>query len=132
MRDLTKLLELLDKLNTLSQPSRKVDESLARIIGYEVSMETDPRSGSLQKIFRRSGESNAIRLPTFTESLDRAIEFADALCPGHAGAIARKGGNIVATIDDGVTAGPAPNAAIAVCMAALRQAHRKGKRDDHA
>ena len=105
--------ELLHAVETLTGPDRKADEAIARCAGYTLSIEQD------QKIWYYGDPPQQVRLPGFTSSAQRALEFAKSADPGHVGALVWEEGKWSAQINENGRRCSAPTAALALCIATL-------------
>lgn len=100
-------------IEALTGPSRKADQAIALLAGYTVSVENGAN------IWRLEGSQQPLRLPTFTDSVDRAIEFSKYVLPGNVGALAWEGYRWRAKINEDGDVYYAPKPALAICLATL-------------
>lgn len=103
--------QIVANLEALSGPDRKADGAIAKLAGYEFSVENGAN------VWKRDGI--ATRLPTFTGSVDRAIEFLKFAVPDSAGAIAWEGNRWRAKINEDGDIYHAATPELAICLATL-------------
>lgn len=114
------IMTLIEKLQALTEPDRRVDVELAMLAGYRREIGDDRRV-----LWFDANGTDPVRIPLYTSSVDHARDFAKALVPGHVGGCSWERGVGSARVDDGPFI-QASSAEIALCIAALLARSKRG------
>lgn len=111
--------DLIEDLEALKGPDRKLDVSIALATGYRRNI--DESTGQRQVTWHHVSDKESVvsKIPKFTEFIGAAYDLVKLVCPHADGGVAwtREGGT--ATLDGaGICVGANP--AIALCIAVLK------------
>jgi hypothetical protein len=116
------IYKLMQALQVADGPNRKTDDALALYAGYR--MEIERNGDHAVKVWYAPGTSTPVRRPTFTATVDHAVQFANLVDAYHVGALVKDESGWRAQVEDGQQCrGATP--AIALCLAVLDKLSRR-------
>jgi hypothetical protein len=112
--------DLIKRLSEATKPDRGLDSEVARLVGFRRT------SHNGQILWFREGSQEPVRIPNFTESIDRARELAARVQPDHVAGVTWENGKGSARID-GTPYCEAVLPAAALCMAIVHILKRRSE-----
>jgi hypothetical protein len=114
--------EIIDQLQGLKGPSRRLDGEIAQLVGWKKKVEAfkDPNSGQARErvLWLVPSNNDEGIIPRYTLSIQDAYNLAQDLAPDNIGGCSWENGQGTAIINDG-SYFQAASAPIALCIAAL-------------
>lgn len=110
--------EIIESLEVTERPDRRIDASIALLIGYRREAERNPTNGETQPVWITPTGAKS-RVPYYTTLIDHAYELAQYVAPGHVGGCAWEKGKGSARILP-MEACEASSPSVALCLAALK------------
>ncbi|MEY9773068.1 hypothetical protein [Sinorhizobium fredii] len=115
--------EIIDQLQRLEGPSRRLDGEIAQVVGWKKKVEAfkDPKTGETRERLLWLVPSNNDEgiIPRYTLNINDAYDLAQELAPNNIGGCSWEPGKGTAIINDG-TYCQAASPPIALCIAALK------------
>lgn len=114
--------ELISALESLQEPSRRIDEQIGRLAGWERRSERANDNNKVESVYFVHNGKRYPRMPYFTTSIDAALLCVEALVGkvDSGGVTLNPNGMSWAEVGGGPRC-RGPNPAIALCIAALRR-----------